>query len=712
MNHRKKIVGMSLVACVSVPMLSPVLAYEENTNKEEVVYVNLNGDGSVDDIYVVNIFNPSETGKIYDYGRYKTVRNMTGTQKIHYKADEVAINASKERLYYEGQLETKEIPWKIEVRYFLNGKEYEADQVIGKSGELEIHVSIKENESQASNFFDQYALQATFLLDTNRCENLVAEGATIANVGHNKQLTYTLLPGKGAEFKITASVEDFEMEAMAINGVPLNLNIEVEDEELLNKVTQLTEAIEQLDDGASQLVEGSSDLKSGATGGLESGVSALEEGAHTLENGAAMLKDGGTSLKGGAQTMSNGATTLNEGLESLNQGILSVSEALTTLNNQSSSLTEGSSEIKSALARIQQALDQVSVTTDDLSALSNASGEIQTGIDTLVTGANTLAQSVSYESFVQAMGQNGLDIQALGQNNMEVANQVEGLVGALTAQLGTLQEAGMDTSALEAQIGQLTQVASLLRANSAAFEGTKTYFLTLNGAVSQWVEGARTLQTSYQTFDTKINELVQLLGGMAYQLTELSTAIDTLVSSYESLDSGILAYTDGVAQLLANYDQLVKAAGQLVQGSSDLATGGQTLYQGTEALLNGITSLYEGTGSLRNGAGELDEGVAKLLVGISQLNNGTHTLKAGTETLKNETSGMDQEITRQIDTLLEEITGGSEDIASFVSDKNTHVESVQFVIKGESLLKEKQEQAVVKEEKQTSFWEKLIQLFH
>ena len=45
-------------------------------------------------------------------------------------------------------------------------------------------------------------------------------------------------------------------------------------------------------------------------------------------------------------------------------------------------------------------------------------------------------------------------------------------------------------------------------------------------------------------------------------------------------------------------------------------------------------------------------------MGISQLNNGTHTLKAGTETLKNETSGMDQEITRQIDALLEEITGG------------------------------------------------------
>lgn len=701
-----------MATCLSVPMVAPsVLANEENTEKEEVVYVNLNGDGSVEDIYVVNIFNPSESGKIYDYGRYKTVRNMTGTQEIHYKADEISMDASNEKIYYEGQLETKEIPWNIKVRYFLNGKEYSADKMIGKSGDLKIQVSITENEELESNFFDQYALQATFLLDTNQCTDIIAEGATIANVGHDKQLTYTLLPGKGGEFTIEATVEDFEMEAMAINGVPLNLNIEIEDEELLGKVTELIDAIDQLDDGASALAQGSSDLESGANGQLKEGTTALEEGAHTLQDGAAALKEGGTSLQGGAQTLTQGATTLSTGLESLNQGVLSVQTALNTLNQQSSSLTGGSSAIKSALLQIQTALDNFSVTTDDLSALSTASTEVKTGIDTLVNGANLLAQSSSYEAFVQTMRQNGVDIEALSQNDLAAANQMDGLIGTLKEQLGTLQETGIDTSALQAQVEQLSQVASLLRANSATFEGTKSYFSALNDHASQLVLGATTLQTNYAAFDTKINELVQLLSGMAYHLTELSTAIDTLVVEYEKLDSGIGAYTDGVAELLANYDQLVKATGQLVSGSHELASGSQTLYQGTAELLTGMTSLYEGTGSLRNGAGELDEGVAKLLVGISQLNNGTHTLKDGTQTLKDETAGMDQEVTDQIDTLLEEITGGTENIESFVSEKNTNIEAVQFVIKGESMRKENKEESSVKEEKQTSFWDKLIQLF-
>ena len=97
MNNRKKLILTTMATCLSVPMVAPsVLANEENTEKEEVVYVNLNGDGSVEDIYVVNIFNPSESGKIYDYGRYKTVRNMTGTQEIHYKADEITMDASNE----------------------------------------------------------------------------------------------------------------------------------------------------------------------------------------------------------------------------------------------------------------------------------------------------------------------------------------------------------------------------------------------------------------------------------------------------------------------------------------------------------------------------------------------------------------------------------------------------------------------------------------
>ena len=77
-------------------------------------------------------------------------------------------------------------------------------------------------------------MQASLSLDTDKCKNIVAGDATIANVGSDKQLTYTILPGKGADIEITADVTDFELGGISINGIPLNLNIEVDDDELMD----------------------------------------------------------------------------------------------------------------------------------------------------------------------------------------------------------------------------------------------------------------------------------------------------------------------------------------------------------------------------------------------------------------------------------------------------------------------------------------------
>ena len=110
-------------------------------------------------------------------------------------------------------------------------QEYEASEIAGKSGKLEIHLSIKENTACKGDFYDRYVLQASLTLDTEICENIGAPDATIANVGSDKQLTYTVLPGKGLATSIKADVKDFEMESISINGIRLNLNIEIDDAE-------------------------------------------------------------------------------------------------------------------------------------------------------------------------------------------------------------------------------------------------------------------------------------------------------------------------------------------------------------------------------------------------------------------------------------------------------------------------------------------------
>ena len=67
MKHIKRIIATLLAALLMVSIM-PLSAFaeEENTPKEEVVYINLNADGSVKEINVVNIFDlrllPATTG--------------------------------------------------------------------------------------------------------------------------------------------------------------------------------------------------------------------------------------------------------------------------------------------------------------------------------------------------------------------------------------------------------------------------------------------------------------------------------------------------------------------------------------------------------------------------------------------------------------------------------------------------------------------------
>lgn len=684
---------------------------EESTEKEEVVYVNLSGDGSVDGIYVVNSFKLDEDGKIVDYGEYDSLRNMTTNDEIEYSDNKVTIDASSGKLYYEGKLDSNVMPWNISLHYFINGEEYSAAEIGGKSGKLEITLSITENKSFKGIFFDGYALQASMTLDTKKCSNIKADGATLANVGSDKQITYTMLPGKGGEYTITANVNDFEMSEISINGVPLSLSVDVDDSEIMDKVSDLIDAIEQLDDGAGELNDGVEELESGVKDDLQSGVKSLDDGAQQLTSGAAILKEGGSTLQSGAKSLKTGAESIDSGVNSLNSGIKQVGEGLNALNDKSGDLTGGSQKFKNALTQVQSALSGVSFSSDSLKALTDASSEIKNGIDILAENGALLQQATSFDVYKARMKENGLDIDLLQQNNAAVMETLQSNLTELTTQIEMLKSQGGDTSELEAQAQQIGSLIQLLGANNASIGGTEAYLDSLNENIGEYVSGIQTLQTAYIEFDSNISKLVNTLGGLVYNMSALSDAIDTLVEEYGKLDSGVNDYTDGVAQIVAGYSQLTTGAESLVSGSGQLKTGADSLNSGADNLAGGITELYDATGTLKDGTGEINDGVADLAEGIFELKSGSEDMKDGTKEMRDETSGMDTEITDKIDEVLESVTGGDTPVESFVSRDNTNIDSVQFVIKtGKIEVPDEEEKGEAQEENLT-FWQKLLKLF-
>ena len=72
---------------------------------------------------------------------------------------------------------------------------------------------------------------------------------------------------------------------------------------------------------------------------------------------------------------------------------------------------------------------------------------------------------------------------------------------------------------------------------------------------------------------------------------------------------------------------------------------------------------------------------------------------------------MDGEISEKIDEMLEGITGGGAETVSFVSEKNTEVDSVQFIIRTEAIESDDAETAAPEVKEHLTFWQKILRLF-
>lgn len=630
------------------------------SGKEEVIYIMTDATGTVDSVNVVNIWGK---GDVTDYGNYSNVKMLTSTDALTQSNDKITFSTNQDKVYYQGTMDNVEIPWKISVTYQLDGKDIAPADLAGKSGALKIHLKIDENTKCAHDYFSQYALQASLTLDTTQCENIVADDATLANVGADKQLNYTVLPGNALDAEITADVTDFEMDAIAINGIQMNLNIDIDDDELMDKVTEIMDASEELNDGATEVSDGTSELNTA-----------------------------GNSLDEGAQSLYEATTTLDEGMASLKSGMSTMQDGLNTLNAQSSTLTGGSAQMLEALKTIQTSLANVSMSTDELATLTSSSAAIKQGIDDLYNGAVALQTNFSYASYKAVMAQNGLDIDSLvAGNNATIAafsEQIAGLQASI-AQLKSLPESesnpeyAAQVATLEAQVSSLSNVTTLLAGNNAAISGTETYMNNVSAGAASLAAGLSDLKTNYEALDSAIQSLTSSLSDLAVNMSTLKSGIDELVTSYKALDDGINAYTDGVATIVASYAQMNNGASSLASGSKALSEGAGTLKEGTSALCEGIATLYDGTVQLNDGTKEFYE----------------------------KTSDMDTQVSDSIDEMINFISGGDAEIISFASDKNTNVKSVQFVIKTAAI--EKPDAPVEQDttEQNTGFWQKLKDLF-
>ena len=487
----RRVSALVLAGCLLAGSSLPAFAAAA-TMKEEVIYANLTASGAVTGVYAVNSFAVQAGDTITDHGSYTAVRNMTTADALTQDGDTITATVAEDgKLYYEGTMDAATaLPWIVKLTYTLDGAEISPEELGGKSGALTIRLQVSRNPDCTGAFFDHYALQVTMALDTALAQNITAPGATVANVGANKQLSYILLPGQDTDVTVTADVTDFTMDAISLNGVRLNLNLDLDGLDLTGMLDQLQSGSVQLDDGASALAD----------------------------------------------------------------GIAQVQAGLDTLNSNSASLTGGSAQVRAALTQMQTALNGISASTDELDTLLDASTQIKEGIAQLDDGAAQLEQQVSYEAYKAILKENGLDLDTVKEGNAKATAQLEQLAKVMPQLKDVILLLKGSTANIEAMetyldtvnsgLAQLHEGTSTLNSNYAQFDaGVRQLADVLTGMLgnlSVLTDGVNLLAAQYVQLDNGLNAYTD---GVA----QLKAGVQQLAEGVAQLTAGTGELRDKVA---------------------------------------------------------------------------------------------------------------------------------------------------------------------
>lgn len=575
-------------------------------------------------------------------------------------------------MYYEGKLKENVIPWIIQIKYFMDGKEYPANQIAGMSGKLEIKISIKQNKNCDSSFFEGYALQTSITLDSNKATDIKAEGATVANVGSDKQLTYTVLPNKEKEIAISATVQDFEMKGIAINGIRMNMEIDFDDTSIQEKIGEVIGAVNDLGEGADKVNEGTSDIYA-ATGNLNTAIGKLYTGVGSLNSGASELSAGLAKLASKNKELTDGVWSAYESL---------CSAAETQLNSQlvangSDKVTLTPSTYQTVLLDLLEKMDaDTAYQTAYNIALAKVTEAVEAQLDTLYkeyiqsqadaiylsyiqSQADTLYEQVATEAVMRKLMESGMS-EELARAYLETKEGKARLKQAVDSMSEEQKE-----QIISAAVARLTdeQKAKILRAAIESLTDEQKAEIK-----SKYIEK----MMASDEVQAEINAAVRNVSVAAAQVSELKGQLDSFGVLYNSL----VEYTNAVSS----------AAG----GASSLSTGMNTLYSNTDTLKIAVKELH---------------------IAVGTLNEGTNELKSGTSEFVSKTDGMDSRVTDEIDNIAASMTGTDVETVSFVSKQNTNIKSVQFVIQTQSIEINIPDEAPATEPEKLNFWQKLLRLF-
>lgn len=376
-----------------------------------------------------------------------------------------------------------------------------------------------------------------------------------------------------------------------------------------------------------------------------------EDSLKKLAEGLDEMDEGAVDLLEGVDEVIDGVGDFKESSQELIDAISEINHGTYTLNKESSCITEGMDGIKNGLGE-----------------LNSQSRQISSAISEIDSGASGL--------------HGGLQQSAAGMADLENAS---------ISILGGLQ-------LLQSTNNSLCQAAqsALPNPNLAALQTTDPQLYTELMTILNGVLGEKEIISGDGTASNP---------GLVNGMSGLNSGIGNIKDGLEALADNFLSFSQGISKLDSKIDKLPDGVNQLYEGQKELYSGWKEYSSGISDLYDGTQELYDGINSMPDDIGELYDGMIDFKEGIAELKN------EGIIEIKEEVIKNYNDVKFGI-----ALTGKTKQLAenyrSFMDNKKNIYSSVQFVMQTEGIkIIEKEAEPAEEEKVESTFWQKLINLF-
>ncbi len=643
MKQFKKICSIALAISLT---LSSSLAFADGSKyeKEENVYVITTPSGEVEkEIVSTWLHTTSGSIDVKQKSSLNNVKNIKGNDEITLSNGNIEFKTAVSDMYYRGTT-NKTLPFEIEIKYFLDGKETPAEQMLGKFGKVRMEISFKNNMTKKvtlagkeETLYLPIAIVGTINLPTDNFKNVKINHGKLMNDAKNQVISFVSAPGMSENFNfesdelmdtlneidstivIEADASEFSFESMmfiATNEIPNVAKIDDLDK-VSEKVGEFKDSADELKEGTEKLSSGQSEFAAklyqylDGTTKLSQGSAKLNAAAQTLKEKAGALLGGFTQIKTGGEEFAKGVTAFSEGSSKFAQGsdqfakganefakgAAGVADGVSTLVTKSATLAEGAKKADAATKQLKTGIDTANQNFEQMAtAIKNSQEEAATSLQAQVQAYNEMLK-----------GTDGT-IAALTSMNLEGQNKA--VADALIANLKQ-QKAGLNqminTSNSKLQAMANSDSATKLAALLGGYQKVAAGLGELSAATGQIADGTSKIATGSQS----LAGAKEKLSGASKQLTAAS---DALLQGAAPLNEGAKKFSEGAAQYIAGLGQYDAGINQFYnQGITPFAVSMNEFGTGMTKLASNNQALKNGESLLVNGANEMNNSVANAM---------------------------------------------------------------------------------------------------